>query len=224
MRRSSILPLVWLLADVPLSAATPSLSDRSVELLRYGCKNDLGRREVTLFANGTVRLRDGNPGVEGEDWMGLAELDPDQLEGAINRLQEEDLSEIFRLPSGVEGSWVERCTLSLELPGRGIRVFHFGRYDALPLQLSRVIRVAEDVAAEVKDIRGREELPADYEPRPMDILKRRDGQTFRVLGFTSDKLGVELEGVDVPLTVYVPKADMKREFVALLERRGGLKK
>jgi len=220
MRRTPILPLVLLLAGLPLSAATPSVSDRSTELLRYGCKNDLGRREVTLFANGTVRLRDGNPGVEGEDWMGLSELNPDQLEGAIHRLEGEDLSEIHRLPSGVEGNWIERCTLSLELPGRDVRVFHFGRYDALPLQLSRVIRVAEDVAAEVKDIRGREELPADYEPRPMDILKRRDGQNFRVLGFTSDKLGVELEGVDVPLTVYVPRADMKREFVALIERRG----
>ena len=101
-------------------------------------------------------------------------------------------SKIGHVPSGTAAG-------AVELPGREVRVFHFGRYDALPLPLSRVIRVAEDVAVEVKDIRGREELPADYEPRPMDILKRRDGQTFRVLGFTSDKLGVELEGVDVTM-------------------------
>lgn len=199
-------------SDDPV-AAPP---DRSTEILRYGCSSDLGRREVTLFGNGTIRLRDG---TKEEDWMGLGELNPDEVQGVINRLSEEDLSEVGKLPEGVEGNWVETCSLSFQIPGKQPQVYHFGRYDALPLPLSRVIRVAEDVAAKVQDLKGKEELPVDYQPRPMDILKRRDGRLYRVLGFTGDKLGVELEGVDIPLTVYIPKGDMRREFVALIERR-----
>jgi hypothetical protein len=231
MRRAPVLLSLLLTALPPglLAAAEPppatsalsATSDRSIEVLRYGCASELGRREVTLFANGTVRLREGAPG---EDWMGLAELNPDELTGAIHRLEEEDLGEIGQLPSGVEGTWVERCTFSLQLAGRKLQLFRFGRYDTLPLALSRVIRVAEDVAAKVLDVRGNEELPPDYEPRPMDILKRRDGEHFRVLGFTADKLGVELEGVNIPLSVYVPRADMKREFVALIERKGKIRR
>jgi hypothetical protein len=211
-----------LLAPWGAVAAPPSddpaavVPDRTTEILRYGCSSDLGRREVTLFGNGTIRLRDGS---KEEDWMGLGELNPDEVDGVINRLKEEDLSEVGKLPEGVEGNWVETCTLSFQIPGKELQVYHFGRYDTLPLPLSRVVRVAEDVAAKVRDLKGKEELPVDYQPRPMDILKRRDGELYRVLGFTGDKLGVELEGVDVPLTVYIPKGDMRREFVALVERK-----
>jgi hypothetical protein len=206
------------LCFLALPAAALPASDRSTEVLRYGCANELGRREVTLFANGTVRLRDGLPGEEGKDWMGLAELSPEELQGAVRRLEEEDLSEVRQLPEGVTGMWVERCTLALQLPGGDLKVYRFGRYDALPLTLSRVVRVAEDLAARVADVRGQEELPVDYEPQPEDVLRRRDGELFRVIAFTTDKRGVELQGIDVPLTVYVPRDQMRREFVALIER------
>jgi hypothetical protein len=207
-----ICPLALLIA-LPLAA---EVSDRSAEVLRYGCANELGHREVTLFLNGTVRLLDGPPGQE---WMGLAELNPDELTAALNRLRDEDLSEAHHYPKGVEGPYIERCELHLQLPEQKSNVFRFSHYDALPLNLSRVLQVALDLEKKVEDLKGAEELPPDYEPRQYDVLKRRDGQRYRILRFTSDKKGVELQGLDQPMVLFVLKEQMRREFVALLSRR-----
>jgi hypothetical protein len=196
-----------------LPAAT---DDRSVELLRYDCRTDTTRREMTLFANGTVRLREGQIGNE---WMGLAELGPDELQGFLNRLAGEDLSESRNPEKGVEGAWIERCELRLQLPGRPLQVYHFGHYDPLPLNLSRVVRIAGELAEKVPVVQDRDELPADYEPEPGDVLKRvGDGALFRVVAFTGDNLGVELRGVDLPLEVYLPRDQLRRHFTALVSR------
>jgi hypothetical protein len=198
-----------------LLAARPEDDPRGFEVLRYECANDLGRREVTLFLNGTIRLRDGEPGKE---LMGLGELNPDDLQGAVNRLAGEDLSEAQRLPSGVDGQWVEKCMLALHLPEKAIQVYHFGRYDTLPLNLSRVVRVAEDMAAKVPDLKGDEQLPVDYKPRVGDILKRIDGNLFRVHNISDDKQGLEMQGTVQPLTVYIRVDQLRMEFITLVSR------
>ena len=210
MRRCCLVLLILLAA--PLEARE---SDRTVEVLRYGCANEVGHREVTLFRNGTVRLFDGPPGKE---LMGLAELSPEELTGALNRLQAEDLSEARHLHKGIDGPFIEQCELHLQLPDRKPEVYRFGRYDALPLNLSRVLRVAEDLAAEVEDLTGVEELPVSYAPREHDVLKRRDGQRYRIIRFTADNNGVELQGLDQPIFIIVLREEMRREFVALLSR------
>ncbi|HEV7517667.1 MAG TPA: hypothetical protein VGR07_15310 [Thermoanaerobaculia bacterium] len=196
-------------------AASAAPDPRSVQVFDLDCGSPLGRRQVTLFANGTVRLREGEPGKEA---MGLAELRPEELRGALARLAEEDLGEIAQLPRGVDGEWVERCELRLALAERPARTFRFGRYDALPLPLSRVLRVVEDCAAKVGGIKGKEHLPEGYDPHPGDRLKRTDGQLYEVISFTADNKGVELWGVDQPLTLYVLRVEMGREFVALVSR------
>ena len=208
MRRCFLL----LFLALPLAARE---SDRTVEVLRYGCANEVGRREVTLFRNGTVRLFDGPPG---EELMGLAELSPEELEGALNRLQAEDLSEARNLHKGIDGPFIEKCELHLQLPDRKPEVFRFGRYDTLPLNLSRVIRVALDLEAEVEDLKGVEELPLNYVPRQYDVLKRRDGQRYKIMRFTADNKGVELQGIDQPIFLIVLREEMRKEFVALLSR------
>jgi hypothetical protein len=204
-----------LLLFLSLLTARPEDDPRAFELLRYECANDLGRREVTLFLNGTVRLRDGEPGKE---LMGLGELNPDELEGAVNRLAGEDLSEARRLPSGVDGQWVEKCMLALHLPEKEIQVFHFGRYDTLPLNLSRVVRVAEDMAKRVPDLKGDEQLPVAYKPRVGDVLKRIDGNLFRVHSISDDKQGLEMQGTVQPLTVYIRVDQLRLEFVTVVSR------
>ena len=209
MRRCCFL---LLLLALPLSARE---SDRTVEVLRYGCANEVGHREITLFRNGTVRLFDGPPG---EELMGLAELSPEELTGALNRLQGEDLSEARNLHKGIDGPFIEQCELHLLLPDRKPEVYHFGRYDALPLNLSRVLRIAEDLAAEVDDLKGVEELPVNYVPRQYDILKRRDNQRYKIIRFTADNNGVELQGIDQPIFLIVLREEMRKEFVALLSR------
>lgn len=210
MRRRCLVLLI--LAGLPLQARE---SDRTVEVLRYGCANEVGHREVTLFRNGTVRLFDGPPG---EELMGLAELSPEELTGALNRLQAEDLSEARHLHKGIDGPFIEQCELHLKLPDRKPEVYRFGRYDALPLNLSRVLRVAEDLAAEVDDLKGVEELPVSYVPRELDVLKRRDGQRYKIIRFTADNNGVELQGLDQPIFIIVLKEEMRKEFTALLSR------
>jgi hypothetical protein len=204
-------------AEQPAAAtASPaSPSNRSLEVLRLDCANRLGRREVTLFGNGTIRLRDGPIGKE---WMGLAELNPDELQGTLRRLEQEDLADATDLPPGVAGDWVEKCDLVLALPGRKRQKCFFGRYDSQPLSLAHVVRVAEELSAKVQVLRDAEQLPEHYEPRFGDVLKRADGNRYRVVNFTSDKKGVELDGIDQPLYLIVLKEQMRLEFVALVSR------
>jgi hypothetical protein len=186
-------------------------------VLRYGCANELGHREVTLFLNGTVRLLDGPPG---EELMGLEELSPEELDGAMNRLKAEDLSEAQRhMPASLTGPYIEHCELDLLLPDRKPQVFRFTHYDALPLGLSRVLQVAKDMEAKVEDLRGKEVLPPDYVARVHDVLKRYDGMRYKIVRFTPDDKAVELQGLDQPLYLFVLREEMHKEFVALVSRR-----
>jgi hypothetical protein len=196
------------------TAADPSAA-RSTEILRLDCANEVGRREITLFLNGTVRVLEGPPGKEA---MRLGELNPDQLDGALHRLADQNLADARHLPRGIEGQWIEKCMLALELPDRPVEVFHFGRYDTLPLALSEIVRVARDVAAKVPDIQQDEQLPAGYEPRLGDVLKRIDGNLYKVHGITDDQKGVDLQGLVQPVTIYMRVANLRREFVALVSR------
>jgi hypothetical protein len=196
-------------------ASGAGASNRSVELLRLDCASRLGRREVTLFGNGTIRLRDGPIGKE---WMGLAELGPEELQGTLRRLGEEDLSDASHLPQGVVGEWVEKCDLALALPGGKRQKFFYGRYDTLPLGLYHVQRVAEELADKVALLRDVEVLPEHYEPRLGDVLKRTDGMRYRVANFTSDRKGIELDGLDQPLHLIVLKEQMRMEFVGIVSR------
>ena len=208
-----ILPLV--LTALPALAAEDR-DNRSIEVVRYGCTTDRTRREVTLFANGTIRLREG---WIGDEWMGLTELGPDELQAFLNRLGGEDLSESRNPERGVEGAWIEQCELRLQLAEKPLQIYHFGHYDPLPLNLSRVVRIAEELAEKVPVTQDKDELPADYDPKPGDVLKRvGDGALFRIVAFTAGNKGVELQGVDLPLEVYVPRDQMRHSFATLVSR------
>ncbi len=150
--------------------------------------------------------------------MGLVELGPDEMDGVLRRLAAEDLSEVEERTRGPEGDWIERCVLTLALPDRPARSFRYGRYDTLALPLTRVLSVIGDMAGKVKVMEGAERLPDGYEPRPGDVLKRVDGQLFEVFEFTADKKGVEFQGVNEPVTLYVLREQLRQEFVALVSQ------
>jgi hypothetical protein len=59
-----------------------------------------------------------------------------------------------------------------------------------------------------------------YEPKLGDVLKRIDGELYRVRGFTADKKAIELQGVTTPLTVFIARDALRREFVALQPPKG----
>lgn len=185
-------------------------------LLVYDCASSVGRREVVLFDDGMVRFKEGPPGREKMELVGL---DPDRLTGFLARLRREDKPG-WGDPStdGPGGSWVERCRLQLSLPGEPLRVYSFRRYDALSLALSRLRALAEEITETTRGVE-REGLPRDYQPRAGDVLERRDGVHFRLLRQTGDRGGFALQGIDQPLLVYVPKDSLHREFVRVVSRR-----
>lgn len=190
---------------------------REVELLLLDCQSELEHHEITLFASGTVRRREGPPGKER---MGLAELGPDGLAAAVRRLEAEDLSEVRDLPRTIEGAWQQACAFFLTLPGRASHAYRFGKADALPLPLSRLLAIAEDVGGRVDLLEGEARLPEGYAPAPGDRLRRADGVLFEIHAFTDDGKGIELRGVEQPLTIYLRKEDLRQLFVAVEPRFG----
>lgn len=198
--------------DSDATGTAARLADRSRELLDYRCANSLGVRQVTLFANGTVRVREG---LGKEPRMRLGEIGPVELEGYVRRLAAEDLSEVHDRGESAEGDWVERCTLRLAIDGSPERKLSFSRYESLTLQVAALVRVADEVAAKTLPT---SELPVGYRARVGDVLRRADGVLFAVAGFTSDGHGIELQGVDQPLVVYVRPEDVPAQFEALVSR------
>jgi hypothetical protein len=188
---------------------------RSAVVLRYDCASEVGRREVTLFANGTVRLWDG---PLDDQQMVLTELEPEILDGFLVRLDREDLSEEPDAYHGVEGEWIESCELDVPLrEGRDRTHFEFNRYTQLSLGLSRLVRIAEEIGALADEVRGAG-LDESYRPRRGDVLERPDGARFRIIDFTSDGKGLELSGVVVPLTLYLSPDALREVFARVVER------
>lgn len=204
-------------AQEPPEALVPREDLRGRLLLHYDCASDIDRRATSLFANGTIRLL--TEGL-GERSVRLAELSPDELRGFVNRLSEEDLSETDAETFSPEGEWIERCTLELTPLDKPARTFKLDRYGSLSLALSRVVTVVRELGERVeRDSPLDRHLPAGYAPKTGDVLERKDGELFRVQGYTLDKKGVELDGVEQPLTLYLTADELQREFVALVSRR-----
>lgn len=195
----------------------PATDPRSVELLRQECRTSHHRREVTLFGNGTVRVREGTPGSE---QMKLGEYSPEEVAAFLARLAELDLSETDRGGAAMQGDWIERCRVELPTDGGGVRRFDYGRFDSHSLALARALAVVEDVAAGAGVASDGPELPADYRPRSGDQLLRKDGELFEVVDLTADGHGVELVGLRQPVTIYMPISELRREFERLVRRRG----
>jgi len=229
--------LLLLLFLLPLP--TPAESLRSTEVVRLNCESEVARREITLFGNGTVRLREKAvaqdqlqrsrlgarvaPG-EGELRMFLGELDPEMFSFYLERLRQEDLSEVDDRPGGMDGTiigeWVDECSLRVALPGRTPRTFVFSQYDSLPLTLSRVVNIVRELPTFVADHDGQgPRIPTAYQGKIGDILERKDGHQFEVVGFTGDGTGLELQGLDIPITVYITLGQLRAEFRALLSQR-----
>ncbi len=204
---------LWALLAGPPPAVE---SGKGTVVLRLDCRSTIGRREITLFANGTVRLRDGVPGKEK---MSLAELGAAERDAFLRRLEGIDLHEAASTSDSASGDWIERCVLELKLAGRAERSFTFSRYDSLGLGVDQLRRLAVELGEGV-DPRGRDDrLPRGYRPAVGDCLRRVDGAVYRVHGMTSDGKGVELEGVSTPLTIYLPLGQLDGEFSAKVECR-----
>lgn len=202
--------LVAAAATLPLPA-----DDRSTELLRYECSSSLGRRDVTLFANGTVRLRQG---PWDDQALYLDELLHEELASYVKRLREvrTAASPPGKMAANVpSGEWVEDCRIRLALPGAEPVTYAFSAYEIPPLAVASLIHVAEDLADFTRPPARAERLPEDYRPRPGDVLRTAQGRRFRVVDLTGDELGVELEEIDMPVMMVVSLAELEEMFAAL---------
>lgn len=193
---------------------------RSTEWLKYTCSNSLGRRDVTLFANGTVRLREG---LWESQQVYLHELAPPEL-----RLERQLLGSVFDATStprqqlsfgGVDGEWIEHCDIVLELPNAKPFHYKFGQFEMPPLEVSRLVQISEDLASLTRPLDPVQRLSPTYEPKRGDTLVDGDGERFRIIGLTSDGRGVEVESLSVPMRILHP-IDMLPSLFVAYEPRG----
>jgi hypothetical protein len=177
----------------------------------------ISRREVVFFANGTVRLREGAPG---ELRTTLGELGRPDAEAVRRRLGEIALADLEVMTFAPEGDWVEGCHLTFRGDDGAPRRIVYGRLDAGSLELEKLRRIVEELAAVARADGGSIEIPSGYRARLGDRLERADGAVFEVVGWTSDGKAVELQSDAPPLTLFVEAAQLRVEFRRLLSRRG----
>lgn len=193
----------------PITAQSEAATIRRV--LLYDCASEVGHRKLVFYDDGMVLLEEGEPGAEKRR---LHRLDADRARGYLNRLGEVEPGVMEPSNAGPGGDWVESCRLRLGPD----REWSFRRYDSLALSVARLRTVAEDLLTEIRGAPREKTLPVDYVPAPGDVLLRRDGLRFRIVRSTGDKTGLELVGLDQPLTVYIPAGGLRTEFVELLRR------
>lgn len=211
--------LIVLVACLTWLGASEPVDPRSKVLVRRDCLGEAGHADVTLFANGTIRLREGE---KPEETMRLAELPLDVLRDYVNRLEEIDLSETDAGLPDTELRWIGRCEIEVGSGEGEPKVFQYGRLESTSLALSRVNGIVNELIVEAEERTPKGHLPRDYTPRAGDVLVRMDGSRFKVIAYTSDKKGIELQGIDQPLTIYVHVDDMDEWFIELVSRQEAL--
>lgn len=205
--------VAWALVWVCTTAHSEDL--RGVEILRMDCRSGVGQRDVTLFGNGMVRVRRGPEAREGMDLM---QLDAAAFEAIKHQLAKEDLSESDAQRMEAGGMEVEHCTVHLSLEGRPEFSFTFQPLDSLSLAQSHIVGVVRELSRLARQNHEMHGLPLDYTPRPGDVLRRTNGALYEVTSMTSDGKGVELQGVDQPLVLFVALKDMRQEFIEVTHR------
>lgn len=207
---------VWVILSAGLAASVSALDPRSVEVFLVRCESSISRRDITLFGNGTVRLRQGP--LDQQD-LYLYDLDPPALASVRRQIEQafDDDEEVFQRlpPSLLDGDWVETCTVRVELEDRRRYTFDFARYDVPPLEVARLLLLAENLAELTRPLAPPAQLPKDYRPRPGDVLIDAAGHRYRVISLTSDKKGVELEPQHQPLRIFQAIDSLRQVFVGV---------
>lgn len=211
---------LWLglFSALPLTA-----DDRSIEILRYGCGSEFGRRDITLFKNGTLRVFEG---PWNDQHMYLTEIGPDAVETNIRVLAEAlALADVERLKPpvlpGAHGRWMEHCRLNVSLPDASPFEYEMSALDIVPLRVARLVAITEELLEHFPPPSVEAGIAESYKPRGGDVLRTDDGALFRVKRLTADRLAVELEGIDQPLTVYVPLNELAMTFEELVKEGKG---
>ncbi len=212
-------------SEGPLEAVPKVADARSWELFLHSCSNAFGKREITLFLDGTVRYRVRDQG--GEE-VRLGELDSKGLALIYRRLHQVQSSigregKFWTKSSGergLSGEFLQDCVVDLHFPGTDKAQFLYSPVEVTPLWLGQLGQIAENLSERAEPLMRRG-LPMDYQPRHGDLLRRRDGAVFRFVGVTTDKKAWMMEEVGQPTTNYYPVEDIDTLFVALVKSSVG---
>lgn len=206
-------------------APIPKVAEpRSWDVFQHLCSNPLGSRELTLFLDGTIRLRVRDQ--EGGE-VRLGDLDEEGLARVYATLRSTQAGigregkEWTASPSqgrGFSGEFLQDCEVRLRLPNLEQKSFRFSPMEITPLWLGQLRQLAEDLAERTEPMVHRA-LPRSYQPRYGDLLRRRDGVIFRYVGATSDHKAWIMEQVGQPITTYFAVEDLDEIFVAVVESR-----
>lgn len=212
---SLTLGLVLGLQSAPVTARQPASDPRSVTLFDYQCRSDRNHHRVTLFANGTVRLRE-RIATDGPETMMLAELSPEQLAGYRRQLRFTDPSDGL-LPdtpaAGTSGHGVETCDLLVAPPqGKEIR-YRIGTLEVSSLRYARWVALAEALADIARPDVELETLDEAYEPALNDVLRDTLGDRYRIIWVSVDGW-IEFTGIDQPFHRVHHQSELATLFVA----------
>lgn len=206
----------------PRLAPLPKVEDpRAWELFRHYCGNSLGRRELSVFLDGTVRFRVRDK--SGEE-VKLGELSQMAVTRVYTQVREttRGLGREDRIwlqtpvQRGFSGEMQQECGIDIRLPDDPIQSFRFSPMEITPLWLGQLRQLAEELSERAEPLTS-SGLPKGYEPRFGDVLRRRDGILFRFVGLTSDSKAWMVEQIGQPVTTYYPATEVGTLFIALVE-------
>jgi hypothetical protein len=204
-----------LLALPSAPAPSPPADARTTVVLHEQCASRIDRRDLTLYANGTIRLREGPVGGER---LVLREIGRPDVDAVRRRLQGIDLGSIESATGAPDGDWSLACSLEVVLDGLRHEL-RYGAFDVGGLALDELRRVVGDLLEQARAEAYSAEIPLSYRPAPGDRLERNDGLVFEVIGFTSDGKAIELTALDQPIQVFVERDKLRLEFRRLLPGR-----
>lgn len=185
-------------------------------LFRRQCREGEREIEISLFANGTIRVRRGL----GYGSISLGQLSDFQFAHFLRSIAGETEAAYsfidFDLSStGPADSASETCEIAVRLPERREITFVYGEFDAPPLWVSGLAAVGDELDSLTQPSRV-SEIPIGYLPSPGDFLRRRDGSLFQIVGLTTDGKAVILDSPLQPLREYYPLTDIPKHFVSLI--------
>jgi hypothetical protein len=204
----------------PTRPVAPHLAPgaRESEVFRHDCRNIERRRELTLFANGTVRQRRGR--VQDLE-MQLGDLAPTELPVVQKRLRDIQHQAALERPwpesNAPRGDFSELCEVSLVLDGLRLE-YSFDRLQAPPLWVASAEQLAWDLAEVVRAATRPPALPSDFVLKSGDVLRTTDGRLLRFLRETGDGQGLEFETEAADFRIFFRRDDLQTIFVALVER------
>ena len=195
--------------------AAPS-DPRSIVIFEQQCASDRGSQVVTLFANGTVRLKI----IEGKEpesvvSLYLLELSPEETEALRGQLRDSLPTDGYlpeRDGGDVSGLGVEHCRMTIDTERRRPIQLIYGPLEVPSLRVERWQVFAADLVRRALPKEEPETLDEAYKPRIGDILLDTTGQRYRVRWISIEGL-VELDGIDQPIHMRVALAALGETFV-----------